>query len=600
MQECRIARCLLLAGGFVLLQVACGGSRALPGEDRPDAAADGAGSATDALVGDGSGPDAGSPPDAIDGTADAMPEPPPPVTGCVVGIASGDSHVCVVNDDGMVSCLGANSLGQLGNGSTITSPTLVPIPKLAATLIAAGGDHTCVRTAEGGIACWGGNRGAELGVSGMASATSPVSVPFSAQQLIQITAGQRHTCALDTFFHGYCWGTTPAGSIPEPRQIGAIGLRPLQYLHLGGPATRLLDGGRLYDVPWKEHGQLLAVVPGAEVGVIANATDGDVDCIVKQGGTVWCRGEGHPAFYALLADFGHDVVEVKVGESFVCARSRDGGVRCRGSNDAGQLGDGTMATRSGAVQVSGVFGALELALGDNHACARLADGSAWCWGTLPGTPPAPTARMVSRPKSPDGCGDVRRHPSDGVRPAIPEPSAADLTAEASLGWAQNACLSCSAATTAEACVRDELVFSNGCVQALGQAVDMAGYATCVASAYWELSQCRFECGAQDPSGGQECSDLLKSLSSCGTTPGVFAFCVRNSFPCGGGNGEVHQSVVCDGITDCTNGFDEANCTRGQTDFRCADGSRANLEQVFDGKRDCPDGTDEAPTAANPG
>lgn len=596
MQECRIARWVLVAGGFALLQVACGGSRALPGEGRLDAATDGAARTPDGTGADSGGFDQGPQPDAIGGGSDAVPEPPAPATGCVVGIASGNSHVCVINDDDVVSCMGANGTGQLGNGSTTASPTLVPIPKLTATLIAAGGNHTCVRTAEGGIACWGDNRGAELGVSGMASARSPVSVSFQAQQIIQIAAGQRHTCALDMFFHGYCWGTTAAGSIPGPRQISAIGQRANQYLHLGGSATRLLDSGRLQDVPWKEHGQLLAVVPGAAVGVIGNATDGDVDCILKQGGTVWCRGGSYPSFYALVADFGHEIAEVKVGESFVCARSKDGGVRCRGANDAGQLGDGTMEARSGAVQVRGISGALELALGHNHACARSSDGSAWCWGTLPGSPPAPTPRLVSRPKSPAGCGDVRQHPSDSERPPAAEPRAADLAAEASLGWAQNACLSCSAVTT-EACIRDELVFMNGCVQAL--ALGMDSYAECVAAAYWGLSQCRFQCTAQDPSGGEACSDLQRSLSACGTTPGVFAFCVRNLLPCGVGNREVNQDVVCDGATDCPNGFDEANCTRGQTEFRCADGSRTKLEQVFDGKRDCPDGTDEAPAAANP-
>jgi alpha-tubulin suppressor-like RCC1 family protein len=65
---------------------------------------------------------------------------------------------------------------------------------------------------------------------------------------------------------------------------------------------------------------------------------------------------------------------------FSCAVQRDGGVSCWGSNNTGQLGDGTREDRPTPVAVVGVSDALEIAVGNQHACALRKDGSVACWG----------------------------------------------------------------------------------------------------------------------------------------------------------------------------------------------------------------------------
>ncbi len=73
-------------------------------------------------------------------------------------------------------------------------------------------------------------------------------------------------------------------------------------------------------------------------------------------------------------------VGVVAGDYHTCALLADGTVRCWGLNSAGQLGDGTTATRSLPVAVSGISTAANLGTGSYHTCATLEDGKVSCWG----------------------------------------------------------------------------------------------------------------------------------------------------------------------------------------------------------------------------
>ena len=70
---------------------------------------------------------------------------------------------------------------------------------------------------------------------------------------------------------------------------------------------------------------------------------------------------------------------VGAGGDHTCAIKQDGSLWCWGSNDSGQLGDGTNADRNAPVQITYISGVSSVALGD-HTCAIKQDGSLWCWG----------------------------------------------------------------------------------------------------------------------------------------------------------------------------------------------------------------------------
>lgn len=68
----------------------------------------------------------------------------------------GADHICALFENATMACLGNNTYGQLGTGSTAA---LQPTPVLLSSLsnvkeITAGYAHTCALLGGGGIRCW--------------------------------------------------------------------------------------------------------------------------------------------------------------------------------------------------------------------------------------------------------------------------------------------------------------------------------------------------------------------------------------------------------------------------------------------------------------
>jgi alpha-tubulin suppressor-like RCC1 family protein len=146
------------------------------------------------------------------------------------------------------------------------------------------------------------------------------------------------------------------------------------------------------------------------VGVFhACAADGGVRC--------WGANERGQLGQGSTASF-DDVVTVRdlsgvmglgAGDQHTCALvALPGTVWCWGLNDYGQLGVGDDVDRSLPTRVAGVDDVTQLVLGDFHTCAIRTDRSLWCWGMNSsgqlGTPPSDTP--VVRPQRVEGVLDV--------------------------------------------------------------------------------------------------------------------------------------------------------------------------------------------------
>jgi alpha-tubulin suppressor-like RCC1 family protein len=79
-----------------------------------------------------------------------------------------------------------------------------------------------------------------------------------------------------------------------------------------------------------------------------------------------------------------DAVQLTMVEDAACALHRGGTVSCWGSNQFGELGDGTLAGSESPVQVAGITDAVSLGESTgaqgNHFCAQRRAGSIVCWG----------------------------------------------------------------------------------------------------------------------------------------------------------------------------------------------------------------------------
>ena len=119
--------------------------------------------------------------------------------------------------------LGDNSGGDFGDGSTASSDVPVAVSTggvLAGkilTQISAGLFHTCALDSAGAAYCWGFGLYGQLGDGNTSDSDVPVAVDTSGvlagKTLTQITAGEYHTCALDTSGVASCWGDDGWGAL---------------------------------------------------------------------------------------------------------------------------------------------------------------------------------------------------------------------------------------------------------------------------------------------------------------------------------------------------------------------------------------------------
>lgn len=239
-------------------------------------------------------------------------------------VALGGQFTCALREGGALTCCGSNQYGQIGD-NTVTNrggPTLSIFQNTTAlrTRTATGSDHTCTIEDTGKLFCWGRN---DQGQIGAGNTTANFRVPQEVSALPRapffITAGFSHTCAITLDSNGvnnevWCWGDNSDGQVGDGNTTDTV-LSPVQ----------------------------------------ATITD---------------------------ASF------VAAGQRHTCAIKLDGTVWCWGSNDAGQCGNPGSTRYTSPVQVftdaaetQALTGATELALGRSHSCALTSANEVWCWGS---------------------------------------------------------------------------------------------------------------------------------------------------------------------------------------------------------------------------
>ena len=238
--------------------------------------------------------------------------------------------------------------------------------------------------------------------------TSPVAAQRGAPRPVQVASSVTAACAVMSDGTVWCWGANDAGQLGDgtrasraaPRPVA--GLRGAVEVDLGEAfaCARLRDGtvrcwgdgsyGQLGD------GERTNRAAPVQVAGIADAVSIGLGyynaCAALRGGGVRCWGsnvfkesaqtEGGREILQPAEVPGIDsAVEVAGGQNHVCARLRDGTVRCWGNNGSRQLGDGTNETRGVPVAVEGVAGATALRVGNTHGCVIVRGGALRCWGS---------------------------------------------------------------------------------------------------------------------------------------------------------------------------------------------------------------------------
>jgi alpha-tubulin suppressor-like RCC1 family protein len=125
---------------------------------------------------------------------------------------------CAITGSQNVVCWGYNLHGQLGNGGTTDMMTPVEVSLTSGagylggvTAIAVGQNHACA-VASGNVYCWGYNSSGQIGTG--TTGTTPVlaSRAGSITGATQVSAGAGHSCALASGIV-YCWGDDVYGEL---------------------------------------------------------------------------------------------------------------------------------------------------------------------------------------------------------------------------------------------------------------------------------------------------------------------------------------------------------------------------------------------------
>jgi alpha-tubulin suppressor-like RCC1 family protein len=310
----------------------------------------------------------------------------------IIDITAGVGHVCALERAGSVKCWGHNELGQLGNGddalSSRSSPTLVFNDISSVTSIEAGAYHTCaIAGVSAEVYCWGLNVEGQLGQPTSSTIVNvPVNVLSAGSALYgaeEIAAGGYHTCARFADGSVQCWGDNTHGQLgngtfvggSSPVRANAFGESPsfmATQLAAGTAHTCALTTGN-GELCWGDNteGEL-------GIGIIGGAKPSPTAISVLPLDDVKKIAAGYYASCAILYD--HAVVS---GKTY-----------CWGTNDFGQLGNGTK-TKSPIPVVVTFAGRLprsvtSVALSDGgttsskYGCAVVYPGNVQCWGSNSG------------------------------------------------------------------------------------------------------------------------------------------------------------------------------------------------------------------------
>ena len=137
-----------------------------------------------------------------------------------MAVSAGGYHTCALLVDGGIRCWGDNYTGELGDGSgSVKSFTPVtPVGIGPAIAISTFSHHTCALLADRTIRCWGFNYYGQLGNGTTTSSPVPVAVA-GVESAIAISTGEEHSCALFADHTLHCWGRNWSGEYGDGTEV---------------------------------------------------------------------------------------------------------------------------------------------------------------------------------------------------------------------------------------------------------------------------------------------------------------------------------------------------------------------------------------------
>jgi alpha-tubulin suppressor-like RCC1 family protein len=155
------------------------------------------------------------------GTAQSVKNLDGSVLSGVVGAAAGDSHSLAVKGNGTVFAWGLNDNGQLGNGTTVARSAAIQVKTGANTFltgvasVSAGSGHSLALKLDGTVWAWGANSNGQLGDGTTTDQYYAAQIPGLTGKILQVLAGNGVSYIR--------YSTDPNATTSAPGSVIAIG-----------------------------------------------------------------------------------------------------------------------------------------------------------------------------------------------------------------------------------------------------------------------------------------------------------------------------------------------------------------------------------------
>jgi len=322
--------------------------------------------------------------------------------------------MAAVKADGTLWVWGDNRFGQLGNGTTVYYSSPIQVGALTNwTQVSAGFYNIAAVKTDGTLWTCGYNNYGQLVFPQVSTIVLPnLSSPIQVGALTtwkQAAAGSNFAAAIKTDGTLWAWGYNSFGQLgnndptlaqqSSPVQVGAL-TNWKQVSAAQNFAAAIKTDGTLWAWGTNTSGQLgngttvLYYSSPILVGALTNwsqvSAGTGFTAAVKTDGTLWAwgtnnagqLGNGTNTAYLSPIQIGALTTwkQMSAAPNFTAAVKTDGTLWAWGTNNAGQLGIGTTVLYSSPIQVGALTNWKQVSAAQNFAAAIKTDGTLWAWG----------------------------------------------------------------------------------------------------------------------------------------------------------------------------------------------------------------------------
>ncbi len=295
-------------------------------------------------------------------------------------ISAAANATCATRGDGSVYCWGANDYGQLGleaerpqsDRDMHAYAMPVALGGESAVRVDLGQRSACAVLKGGGLSCWGANQRRQLARPTTDAVLGPGRADLVGFVAVRAGSSEVSTYAITDTGALLSWGTLAGryGSLnPDPVPAVIPSLDGVSDVAVGAAHTCAIANGSVYCWGSGAYGALGTGLPSnatlpahAVMKTSAYAQQLSVSrrttCVRLTDGSIQCAGEAkwgqlgidpptdRERVFALrpAEKFTGYAVQVVTTDTSTCALLQDGSVRCWGSNEYGQLGQGSLDT----------------------------------------------------------------------------------------------------------------------------------------------------------------------------------------------------------------------------------------------------------------